>query len=82
MTTVTIEIDDKSIDGKRFLSFIDTFGGVSIVSKENKNRHNGQKVQKAYTALDFLDDWSGAFGYLDDEEADRAKNEYLMEKYG
>jgi hypothetical protein len=64
------------------LSFIDTFGGVSIVSKEHKKRLNGSKVQKTYTALDFLDEWSGAFGYLDDEETDRAKYEYLIEKYG
>ena len=79
MTTVTIDIDEKSLDGKRFLSFLETLGCVSIVSKKGKKLLNGYKT---YTAMDFLDEWSGVFKQqLDDEDIDSLKYEYLTEKY-
>ena len=82
MTTVTIEIDDKSLDGKRFLSFLETLGCVSIVSKKGKKLLNGYKTQKTYTAMDFLEEWSGGFKQqLDDEDVERLKYEYLTQKY-
>ena len=61
-----------------------------LIARSGNNQQNVQrifggakgKIQKTYTALDFLDEWSGAFGYLDDEDAEKAKYEYLSQKYG
>jgi len=68
--------------GEEITPFLEKIGITSLEWKENKKSLNGNRVQKTYTALDFLDEWSGAFGYLNDEEADRAKYEYLIQKYG
>jgi hypothetical protein len=32
MTTITIEVDDHTLAGKRFLEFLETLGFVSVVS--------------------------------------------------
>jgi len=68
--------------GEEITPFLEKIGIISHEWKGNKESPNGRKMQKTYTALDFLDEWSGAFGYLDDEEADRAKYGYLIQKYG
>jgi hypothetical protein len=78
MTTVTLEIDEQTLDGERFLGFLETLGYVSILSPNGKRKQTENKI---YTAMDFLDEWSGAFEQLCDEDLDDVKYQYLMEKY-
>jgi hypothetical protein len=78
MTTVTLEVNEQTLDGKQFLSFLETLGYVSILSPNNKRK---QPEKKTYTAIDFLDEWSGAFEQLDGEDLDDVKYQYLIEKY-
>lgn len=57
------------------MGFLETLGYVSIVSKRNEKRMTG------YTASDFLDEWSGAFEQLNNEDLDKVKYDYLTRKY-
>ena len=68
--------------GEEISPFLEKIGIITHEWKGGKESLNGHKIQKTYTALDFLDEWSGVFGYLDDEEAESAKYEYLIQKYG
>ena len=80
MTSVTLEVDDKSVDGMKFLSFLETLGYVSVTTIENRKKPKNREKTKTYSALDFLDEWSGAFGHLNDEDADDVRYNYLSEK--
>ena len=80
--TVTLEIDDRTHSGKKFLSFLETLGYVSITSMDSKiNVAKHHSTNTLYTAMDFLDEWSGAFGQLNDEDLDEVKYNYLSAKY-
>jgi hypothetical protein len=81
MRTITIELDDKSLAGKRFLSFLKTLGYVSVVSKRSKKKPYLSQKKKTYTALDFLNEWSGAFKNINDEDIDKVKYDYLIQKH-
>ena len=81
MMSVTLEIDEKTVDGMKFLGFLETLGYVSVTSMEGSIKPNNHRKPKIYTALDFLDEWSGAFEHLDDEDADEVRYNYLSEKY-
>ena len=81
MATVTLEIDDKSVNGIKFLSFLETLGYISITSTERKKKEEKRQTTKKYTAKDFLDEWSGAFEQLNDKDLDEVKYNYLSEKY-
>ena len=80
MTSVTLEIDDKSVDGMKFLSFLETLGYVSLTTIERRKKPNNRESTNIYSALDFLDEWSGAFGHLNDEDVDEVRYNYLSEK--
>jgi hypothetical protein len=81
MTTVTLEIDDKCVSGQKFLSFLENLGYVSIISPENKKKPNSRVEPKTYSAVDFLEEWTGAFAQLNDEDLDELRYNYLSEKY-
>ena len=40
-----------------------------------------EKIEKKYTAKDFLRDWTGILKDMSDEELENAKHEYLKEKH-
>ena len=46
-----------------------------------KKRNDSRQPTKMYSAIDFLDEWSGAFEQLDDDDMDEVKFNYLTEKY-